>query len=193
MSSKPGADAIVSDYFSRLRRALAPLPRTRRDQLMDDLMDHVTAARAGLTHESEASVREIFDHLGEPEDIAAEALAAEALPADIRASGRRRLGSALLTRWYAIVSVRARTRHRRRPWIVPVTAAAAVIAISVALVIAPTSEPVPPTPAAIPAYYVALNDALSQRSPDQVVVGGTFTGARLATVSGVPLPDGVAW
>jgi uncharacterized membrane protein len=88
--SKPGTDAIVSDYFSRLRRALAPLPRTRRDQLMDDLMDHVTAARAGLTHESEASVRDIFDHLGEPEDIAAEALAAEALPADIRASGRRR-------------------------------------------------------------------------------------------------------
>jgi hypothetical protein len=180
--SKPGADAIVSDYFSRLRRALAPLPRTRRDQLMDDLMDHVTAARAGLTHESEASVRDIFDHLGEPEDIAAEALAAEALPADIRASGRRRLGSALLTRCYAIVSVRARTRHRRRPWIVLVTAAAAVIAIAVALVIALTSQPPAASPG-IPAYYVALNDALSQRSPDQVVVGSTFTGARLATVS----------
>jgi YVTN family beta-propeller protein len=105
--SKTGADAIVSDYFSRLRKALAPLPRTRRDQLMDDLMDHVTTARAGLIHESEASVREILDHLGAPEDIAAEALAAEALPADFLSFGLRRRGSALLTRRYAILSLAA--------------------------------------------------------------------------------------
>jgi len=71
----------------------------------------------------------------------------------------------------------------------PVTAAAAVIAIAVTAVIVrdiPNSQPVPPAHAAssaIPAYYVALNNALSQNSPDQVVVGDTFTGARLATVS----------
>ena len=105
--SKPGPDDIVKDYFSRLRRALSPLPRTRRHQLMDDLMDHVAAARAGLAHESEAAVREILDHLGEPEDIAAEALATEALPADFLSSGRRRRGPALLRRRYAIVSLAA--------------------------------------------------------------------------------------
>jgi hypothetical protein len=72
---------------------------------------------------------------------------------------------------------------------VPVTAAAAVIAIAAALVIVThvrNGQQVPPTSAAnphIPAYYVALNDALNLRSPDQAVVGGTFTGARLATVS----------
>lgn len=45
-SSGPGADAMVRDYFSRLERALAPLPRDRRGQIIDDLRDHVTAALA---------------------------------------------------------------------------------------------------------------------------------------------------
>lgn len=82
-----------------------------------------------------------------------------------------------------------RTRHRRRRWMAPVTAAAAVIAIAVTLVIVrdvQNSQPVPLSHAAFPAipvYYVALNNAPSQKSPDQVVVGDTFTGARLATVS----------
>jgi len=74
--SKPGVEALVGDYFTRLRRALAPLPRSRRNQLLDDVREHVTLARAGLTEESEASVREILDHLGPPDVIAAEAIAA---------------------------------------------------------------------------------------------------------------------
>jgi integrase len=96
--SKSGVDAIVSDYFTRLRRALAPLPRNRRNQLLEDLREHVTLARAGLSEETELSVREIFDHLGTPEDIAAEALAASP-----RTPGRwrRRLGP--LTRRKAAV------------------------------------------------------------------------------------------
>jgi len=91
--SRSGVEAIVSDYFARLRRALAPLPRSRRDQLLEDLREHVTLARAGLSEESEESelsVREILDHLGRPEDIAAEALAAYPR----RPSRRRALGLA---------------------------------------------------------------------------------------------------
>ena len=76
--SKSGVDAIVNDYFARLRRALAPLPRSRRGQLLEDLREHVTLARAGLSEETELSVREIIEHLGTPEDIAAEALAQDA-------------------------------------------------------------------------------------------------------------------
>src|ERR1700678_447096 len=75
LMSKSGVDAIVTDYFARLRRALAPLPRSRRNQLLEDLREHVSVARAGLSEESELSVREIFEHLGTPDDIAAEALA----------------------------------------------------------------------------------------------------------------------
>lgn len=82
-----------------------------------------------------------------------------------------------------------RSRHLRRQWIVPVAAAAAVVAIAAAVVIVKdirNSQQVPPASAAssqIPAYYVALNDAAGQRSPNQVVVGDTFTGARLAMVT----------
>jgi hypothetical protein len=78
--SSSGAEAIVRDYFARLERALAPLPRSRRNQLLEDLREHVTLARAGLGEESELSVREIFEHLGPPEDIAAEALATSPRP-----------------------------------------------------------------------------------------------------------------
>jgi hypothetical protein len=35
--SSSGVEGIVNDYFARLRRALAPLPRSRRNQLLDDL------------------------------------------------------------------------------------------------------------------------------------------------------------
>ena len=73
--SESGVEAIVSDYFSRLKQALAPLPRSRRDQLLDDLHEHVTMAPADLADESELSVREILEHLGMPEEIATEALA----------------------------------------------------------------------------------------------------------------------
>ena len=78
--SDSGIEAIVSDYFARLRRALAPLPRSRRNQLLEDLREHVSLARAGLSEESELSVREILEHLGPPEAIAAEALAASPRP-----------------------------------------------------------------------------------------------------------------
>ena len=83
----------------------------------------------------------------------------------------------------------ARRWHPRRQWIVPLAAAVAVVAIAVAVVIVKdvrNSQQVPPASTAspqIPAYYVALNDASGQQSPDQVVVGDTFTGARLAMVS----------
>jgi HAAS len=86
--SESGVEAIVSDYFSRLKQALAPLPRSRRDQLLDDLHEHVTMARADLADESELSVREILEHLGTPEEIAAEALA-----------GSRRDGGRWRGRW----------------------------------------------------------------------------------------------
>ena len=81
------SDYIVSDYFERLKRALAPLPRSRRNQLLEDLREHVTLARAGLSEDSVPSVWEILQHLGAPEDIAAEALATVPWPARRPAPG----------------------------------------------------------------------------------------------------------
>ena len=96
----------------------------------------------------------------------------------------------------------ARARRARiwRTWMAPVAAAAAVLAVGVALVVvrdipnggvpsasrSAAASPQPTAsaaPAALPRYYVALDDTLKTNSPWAVVVGDTFTGARLATVS----------
>ena len=77
--SEERAEQIVNDYFGHLRKALLPMPRHRRDQLLDELRAHVEAARAGSPADSEAAVREVLERLGDPEDIAAEALAAATL------------------------------------------------------------------------------------------------------------------
>jgi len=116
--SKSGVDAIVSDYFTRLRRALAPLPRNRRNQLLEDLREHVTLARAGLSEETELSVREIFDHLGTPEDIAAEALAASPRTPGRPRSGRRaRLCRGRVLRRGRPATFRRRARETQAPTI----------------------------------------------------------------------------
>jgi hypothetical protein len=52
-SAASRAEAIVHDYFSRLERALAPLPKDRRQQIIDDLRDHVTTALAEGTPASQ--------------------------------------------------------------------------------------------------------------------------------------------
>lgn len=65
------ADQIVDDYFEQLRKALLPMPRLRREQLIDELRAHVESARAGAPADSEAAVREVLERLGDPEEIAA--------------------------------------------------------------------------------------------------------------------------
>jgi hypothetical protein len=95
--------------------------------------------------------------------------------------------------------IREARRRQRRRWLAAGVAVAAVLAgaAGVAAGVAghppgrpgpgshPGSQGAAGTAAfpAIPAYYVALNNGLSQKFPDQVVVGDTSTGARLATVS----------
>jgi hypothetical protein len=74
-SAGPGAEEIVRDYFSRLERALAPLPKDRRLQILEDLRDHVTTALA-----EGAPARQVLDALGTPEDIASEAFASGPVP-----------------------------------------------------------------------------------------------------------------
>jgi len=91
--------------------------------------------------------------------------------------------------------------HRLRSWLIPATAAAAVIALAIALVIVrdiPNGRVVPPPPPAtasgVPPYYVALTVApewyaypvlgLRDSTPQaaDLVVGETFTGKLVATV-----------
>ena len=83
-----------------------------------------------------------------------------------------------------------RRARRLRPWIVPVTAAAAVIALAISLVLVrdiPNGRvvsPPRPTPASggVPRYYAALIPQGKGITWNEVIVNDTFTGARLATV-----------
>ncbi len=86
----------------------------------------------------------------------------------------------------------ARPARRFKGWIAPVTAAAAVVALAISLVLVreiPNGRAVPPAPpvssSAVPRYYVALPGAdnfANVPGAPTAVVGDTFTGKRLYTV-----------
>lgn len=67
-------DQIVEQYLSRLNVALADIRPERREQLMESIIDHISEARSALSADSEVALRDILDRVGQPEDIAAEAL-----------------------------------------------------------------------------------------------------------------------
>jgi hypothetical protein len=70
---------LVKNYMNRLRAALAGLPEGRRDEITEAVAQHIVDAWIELFDESEAAIRTMLDHLGEPEDIAADALEIEAI------------------------------------------------------------------------------------------------------------------
>lgn len=72
MSSR--TDGLVDDYLERLNAELADLPRARRRELVQEISEHIAEARSHLAAQSEAEIRALLERLGEPEDIAAEAL-----------------------------------------------------------------------------------------------------------------------
>ncbi|MEU4470103.1 hypothetical protein [Micromonospora sp. NPDC023888] len=63
------AEQEITDYVARVRAALADLPSTQRDELIEDLADHLTEVAA----EAEGT---LVERLGEPETYAAELRAA---------------------------------------------------------------------------------------------------------------------
>jgi uncharacterized membrane protein len=67
------ADKLVDDYLKRLNAELRGLPRARRRELVEEISEHIAAARAEFDREDEARIRTLLDQLGEPGDIAAEA------------------------------------------------------------------------------------------------------------------------
>jgi uncharacterized membrane protein len=66
-------DALVDHYLNDLEAELRGLPANRRRELLDEVGEHITAARATLDPETEAGIRTVLERLGDPADIAAEA------------------------------------------------------------------------------------------------------------------------
>jgi uncharacterized membrane protein len=65
-------DQIVDDYLRRLNAALKDLPRDRRQELVDEIREHIDVGRSELGSETEAEIRSLLDRIGDPADIAAD-------------------------------------------------------------------------------------------------------------------------
>jgi hypothetical protein len=79
-------DALCADYLRRLEMALSTAPAQDRRQIVEEIAEHLSVARAELPVQSAEAVNVILARLGSPEDIAA-AAAADRPPA---ASKKRR-------------------------------------------------------------------------------------------------------
>ena len=66
-------DAICAEYLERLRVSLGGLSAEDRRQILDQVSEHISSARAALPQQTEAAVREILERLGTPQEIAASA------------------------------------------------------------------------------------------------------------------------
>jgi hypothetical protein len=66
-------DTLVDRYLTDLEAELRGLPGNRRQELLDEVGEHIAAARAALDAETEAAIRTVLERLGDPADIAAEA------------------------------------------------------------------------------------------------------------------------
>jgi uncharacterized membrane protein len=64
-------DALVYHYLTDLEAELRGLPANRRRELLEEVGEHISAARATLDPETEAGIRTVLERLGDPADIAA--------------------------------------------------------------------------------------------------------------------------
>jgi beta-lactam-binding protein with PASTA domain len=90
VTSDSDFDQIVEQYLSRLKVALADVRPERRQQLIESITDHISEARSTLSAHTEVAVRDILDRVGQPEDIAAEALNDQVVSPAVRSTRVRR-------------------------------------------------------------------------------------------------------
>jgi hypothetical protein len=66
-------DALVENYLRRLDAAASTLPPDRRAELVSEIRDHLQEGLRQSGTNDEASVRNLLERLGPPEDIVTEA------------------------------------------------------------------------------------------------------------------------
>jgi uncharacterized membrane protein len=67
-------DRRIEHYLRDLDRALRPLPAARRREIVEEIRGHIDEARAEGMSGEETDVRALLERLGDPEDIAADAM-----------------------------------------------------------------------------------------------------------------------
>ncbi len=94
-------DRLVDDYLTRLGSELAGVPRAGRREVVEGIEAHVQEALAGVAPDDEAGVRNVLERLGDPAEIAAEAL--ERLGVRRPRTGWREVGALLLLPFGGVV------------------------------------------------------------------------------------------
>lgn len=69
----PHADQLIEGYLARVRAAASDLPSSARDELLADMRSHIAEARARESDETDATILNILDRLGEPAIVVADA------------------------------------------------------------------------------------------------------------------------
>jgi hypothetical protein len=86
--SAPHADQLVHDYLGKLDTALADLPRSRREEILDEISNHIAEERGRLRDESDADVRNLLERVGDPAEVA-DAARDDTVDARVPQSSRR--------------------------------------------------------------------------------------------------------
>ncbi len=68
-------DRLVSDYLRDVEQETADLPPQRREELLDDLREHIAVSRSGLADDDEEGLRALLHRLGPAAQIADQARA----------------------------------------------------------------------------------------------------------------------
>ena len=92
-------DEISAAYLNRLRAELVDLAPEDRDQIVDQVSEHIATARTALPEQTEVGVRKILERLGTPDEIAAVARV------EVQPRKRRGLRPSLISTAVAIVLV----------------------------------------------------------------------------------------
>jgi hypothetical protein len=69
----PHADQLIDGYLARIAAAASDFPDGARDELLDDMRSHVAEARSREPEETDASILNILDRLGEPSVVVGDA------------------------------------------------------------------------------------------------------------------------
>jgi hypothetical protein len=152
----PVADAILNQYFRRLEQALSGVPVDRRTQIVEDLRAHVAECLDAEPDHSDATVLAILDRLGDPDEIAREALADDAEEAssgseDDPERTRASTGPAALL--------------RNRPWLTGGALLVLAVAVALVLVSVTGSRAVDPPVAATAPANAQVNFVASHAPP----------------------------
>lgn len=87
------ANELIEDYISRLEAAARALPADRREELLNEITEHISVTLAEKQERGEATIRTILERLGDPDEIVREASGHPARPTvPAGAAGRSKAG-----------------------------------------------------------------------------------------------------